>query len=600
MKLSNRIFFSFLGIILFSGLGSTILGAVLIVRAVESEAFSRLDSDLRTARIITRERLDELAYHAQSLAIGITESIAYGNEPHFSVLIPPEGNADQRRFLDYLTDRGGIPARDSLQGFITLPLELLRPLDFDADRVDANSLCENGLSFWAFAVHHGPEGTAFSGMLLNGNRVLVTELQTLLYGREYYGDKPFGTVTVFCGDKRVATTVIGPRGDVAIGTRVSDVVRRKVLDEGDVWLDRAYVVDEWYLSAYEPIQGPGGENIGILYVGVLEKRYLDIQRRAMLLLSGITLPTLGLLLFVVFLISKRIVKPVSTMADASKRIAKGELDTQVEASSGANELDTLARAFNRMAAAIEKREQSIRGQNVELEEANRDYRELLSFVTHELNNSVGSLLLNVSMLADGTLGPIEGEQRETVEQILRDVERFRDMVHNYLNISRLEKGTLKYNPGLIDVRKMVVVPVVNRLSSRIEHRGMELFWDWDVHTPVFADNELLDICFSNLLVNAVKYGESWIRIRAKVEAGGFVFGIENGGAPIPEEKIPVLFQKFSRLVQSSDGAGLGLYLVRKIVERHGGSVWCTSSPGKGTGFYMAFPDHGKGSGYPTP
>lgn len=580
---------SFLGIIVFSGLASALIGALLINRAVESEALSRLESDLQTARIITGDRLKDLSYYAQSLALGTQKRLHFGIEPDLSILIPEKHTVDQKRFLDFLVNEGGISPRDPSQGFLNLPLALLMPLGFDAKSLARRSLCYNDTSFWAFAVEHGPMGTAFAGMLLNGNEELVTNLQRLLYGSEYYGDKPFGTVTVFCQDKRVATTVIGPQGDFAIGTRVSDVVRQKVLVEGGVWLDRAYVVDAWYLSAYEPIRNPNEDIVGIFYVGVLEKRYKDIQRRGILILSGIIVPTIGLLLFVVFLLSRRIVRPIATMADASEKIANGDLDTRVRVSSGARELGTLAQAFNQMAVAIRKRELLLREQNVELEETNRDYRELLSFVTHELNNSVGSLLLNVSILADGTLGEIDGEQRETVEQILRDVERFRDMVRNYLNISRLEKGTLKYNPGLIDVRQRVVEPVIQRLQRRIEHRSMDIQWDWGINREVYADNELLDICFSNLVVNALKYGNDWIRLRSYCDNGSFVLGVENGGTPIPEDKIPTLFKKFSRLVQSSDGAGLGLYLVRQIVERHGGEVWCESSPEKGTGFYMRLP-----------
>ncbi|MFW6182106.1 MAG: sensor histidine kinase, partial [Spirochaetota bacterium] len=68
-----------------------------------------------------------------------------------------------------------------------------------------------------------------------------------------------------------------------------------------------------------------------------------------------------------------------------------------------------------------------------------------------------------------------------------------------------------------------------------------------------------------------------------------VLGVRNGGSPIPEDQIGLLFRKFSRLVKSDDGAGLGLYLVRQIIERHGGGVWCESSPERGTGFYMKLP-----------
>jgi len=118
---------------------------------------------------------------------------------------------------------------------------------------------------------------------------------------------------------------------------------------------------------------------------------------------------------------------------------------------------------------------------------------------------------------------------------------------------------------------------------------MKVSWEWDDGSPIKADSELLDICYSNLLVNALKYGKEWICLSSSRDSKGYVMGVRNGGTPIPEEKIPLLFQKFSRLVKSDDGAGLGLYLVRKIIERHGGEVWCESSAEKGTAFYMRIP-----------
>ncbi len=122
---------------------------------------------------------------------------------------------------------------------------------------------------------------------------------------------------------------------------------------------------------------------------------------------------------------------------------------------------------------------------------------------------------------------------------------------------------------------------------------------------VSAGAALLDIVFSNFIVNALKYGKDWIVFSARREGESWIIGVGNGGAPIPGEKIPLLFQKFSRLVGSSDGAGLGLYLVRRIAERHDGSVWCESetpagapsegeagggsAAGSGTRFFLKLP-----------
>jgi signal transduction histidine kinase len=299
-------------------------------------------------------------------------------------------------------------------------------------------------------------------------------------------------------------------------------------------------------------------------------------------------PTLGLLIFGVFLISKWIVKPISALAEASERVAGGEFGTKVRHQGKTIEFKTLLHSFNTMVSAVKNREDMLVQKNSQLELANRDYQELLSFVTHELNNSIGSLLLNVMMLSDGTIGVLQEEQEEVVQQILRDVERFRDMVKNYLNISRLEKGTLKFRPETVDLKKTVVLPVLSRLKSRIEHRQMRVDWEWKDETVLSVDTELMDICYSNLVVNALKYGKEWIRLSARKQEGWWILEVANGGTPIPAEKIPLLFKKFSRLVKSDDGAGLGLYLIRKILEQHGGEVWCAPLE-NGTSFYMKIP-----------
>jgi signal transduction histidine kinase len=134
----------------------------------------------------------------------------------------------------------------------------------------------------------------------------------------------------------------------------------------------------------------------------------------------------------------------------------------------------------------------------------------------------------------------------------------------------------------VDVCHGVIEPVLERLHRWISHSNFDIRWDWPGQVSVYADAALLDICISNFIVNALKYGKEWIEFSARKDGEMWIVAVANGGTPIPREKIPLLFKKFSRLVGSSDGAGLGLYLVQKIVERHGGEVWCESEDGSGT------------------
>ncbi len=574
MKLVNRIFFSVFGLIIFSTLASTILGAVLISDAVRSEAISRVELGLKEARSELNDRISSLGFSAQIHSNGLEDLLVRNFEPDIAVLYPGDLPESLSRF--------GLTAGQPQSGTILFSPQDLAALGCQSTGSQAEAACAGGQLLCLFALCSGNLGTAFVATVLNGNIPLVRGIQLNLFGEDLYGAKPFGTVTVFCRDVRIATTVLGPGGKIAIGTRVSEEVRRKVLEQGEVWLRRAFVVDEWYLSAYEPIRDPRGENIGILYVGVLERKYTDIRNRAITFLSALIVPTLGFVLLAVFLTARGIVRPLARLAEASSQIRLGRFDTGAAPSKGTQEIRILSDAFQRMKEAIQEREERLKLQNVELEAANKDYQELLSFVTHELNNSIGALLLNVSLLAEDTEQSLSGEDREILDQIVRDVERFRDMVKNYLNLSRLEKGTLRFNPQSVDVRRSVIEPALERLHRWISHRNFDIRWDWPEQVSVYADSALLDICISNFIVNALKYGKEWIEFSARKDGEMWIVAVANGGTPIPREKIPLLFKKFSRLVGSSDGAGLGLYLVQKIVERHGGKVWCESEGDSGT------------------
>ncbi|MBE3065292.1 MAG: cache domain-containing protein [Spirochaetes bacterium] len=580
MRLANRIFASHLGIILVSALATSLTGALLISRAVRSEAVSRVSGDLKAARTFLDDRVRLLGVSAQMIARGQWAGIETDHPPDLAFIVD---RGEERALAE-----AGVAPGSRVGGVLVLPRSLIAArLPRIAGRPSGEYPGEAGLCL--FATSPGPRGWAFAGIVLNGNEAMVRRMQEILFGPDLYGKKPFGTATVFLGDTRVATTVVGPSGVPAIGTRAADSVRTRVLEQGEPWLQRAWVVDDWYISAYQPLRGPAGPPIGILYVGVLEKKYIDIRNRAMVILVAVSLPSLAGLLAAAYFLARRIVRPIAALSHASERLSVGDPHSPVAAEAGDSEIRELAHAFNQMAGEVQKREERLRGQNAALAEANRDYQELLGFVTHELNNSIGSLLLNAIQLADGSLGPLDSEQSEVSALLVRDLERFRDMVRNYLSLSRLEKGTLRFSPRSLSPREDVVEPALRRLSKQIALAGLEVSWDWRDESPIQADRELLEICASNLLVNALKYGAQWLRLSSSTDADGLRIGVSNGGPGIPADKLTLLFHKFSRLVQSSDGAGLGLYLVAQIVERHSGRVWCECDPGSGTSFFIWLP-----------
>jgi len=580
MKLVARIFLSFFLVIFLAVLTAAVIGSVLLSNAVRSEATSRVKMGLKEARMFLEDRQDDLYLTAVIESEGLSHKIPPPSDPDILA-------AFSRPLPDILRQNGiGTEAED--RGFMLLDRETVCGFNSKLAGCMNESVCWKGMFLCMYAAYPTEEGVVLAVSIINDNTDLVFSLQDILFEQRSYREKPFGTVTLFCGDTRAATTVIGPGGESARGTTVSDEVREKVLIQGDTWLDRAYVVDEWYISAYEPILDPGGKPVGILYVGVLEAYYRGIRNRTITILSSLLLPAMAIVLFAAWLITRSITGPVRKLVHAAGKVAEGRYDIEAEIGKAPREINTLAEAFRTMATHLRNREQALKTRSTQLEEKNRDYQELLSFVTHELNNSIGSMLLNARLLTDEFAGRISTEQMEIAEQILRDIERFQDMVRNYLNLSRMEKGTLQYNPAPIDLKSRVLEQVIKRLFSWMEHKNVDLRWDWPDQVTVQADTELMDIVFSNLLVNALKYGSDYIRLSAGREGDSWIVSLSNGGTPIPQERIPELFRKFSRLVKSDDGVGLGLYLVNNIITRHGGEVWCESDD-RETTFSLSLP-----------
>jgi two-component system NtrC family sensor kinase len=114
-------------------------------------------------------------------------------------------------------------------------------------------------------------GALTGGILLNRNYEIVDRIKNILFKDAKYKGKEIGTATIFLGDLRISTNVIDREGNRAIGTRAMKKVEEQVLEKGSPWIHRAFVVDDWYLTAYEPIRDIQDKIVGMLYVGILEK-----------------------------------------------------------------------------------------------------------------------------------------------------------------------------------------------------------------------------------------------------------------------------------------------------------------------------------------
>ncbi len=151
-------------------------------------------------------------------------------------------------------------------------------------------------------------GVLTGGVLLNRNYEIVDQIKNIVFKNAKYKGKEIGTATIFLGDLRISTNVMDKEGNRAIGTRAMKEVQEQVLGKGMPWIHRAFVVDDWYITAYEPIRDVQDKIVGILYVGIMESKYAVMKERLILLFFFFSMSGMLIALTVSFILSYMMLK----------------------------------------------------------------------------------------------------------------------------------------------------------------------------------------------------------------------------------------------------------------------------------------------------
>ena len=146
-------------------------------------------------------------------------------------------------------------------------------------------------------------GVIAGGVLLNRNYEIVDRIKNIVFKDAKYKGKEIGTATIFMGDLRISTNVMDKEGNRAIGTRAMKEVYGQVFEKGIPWVQRAFVVDDWYITAYEPIRDIQDNIVGMLYVGMLESKYAAMKEKLILLFFLFSMSGMLLALAVSFFLS---------------------------------------------------------------------------------------------------------------------------------------------------------------------------------------------------------------------------------------------------------------------------------------------------------
>lgn len=228
-------------------------------------------------------------------------------------------------------------------------------------------------------------------------------------------------------------------------------------------------------------------------------------------------------------------------------------------------------------------------------EVDRAKTEFVSLASHQLRTPLSAINWYAEMLIAGDAGKLTREQKEYVQEIYNGNQRMVDLVNALLDVSRIELGTFSVEPVEVDLKKIMDI-VVNELKNKIDTKKLNFSSRVDKHLKSYnGDPKLLNIIFQNLISNAVKYtpdgGEVKVQIKKGIEHLHIL--VADSGIGIPESQKNKIFTKLFRAdnVRESDteGTGLGLYIVKSIIEQSGGSVSFVSKQNKGTVFTVKLP-----------
>ncbi len=446
-------------------------------------------------------------------------------------------------------------------------------------------------------------GALYGGVLVNRNEEIVDRIKDMLFKNEQYNERSTGTVTIFLNDTRIATTVRLNNGNRAIGTRVSKEVADTVLDNVRIWQERAFVVNDWYLTAYEPVLNSQQQVIGMLYVGLLEKPFIDLIRSTILRYVYLSLIGFVLSLLFAFFLAGRIAKPLHSLAQAARKMRKGEMPEPVFCKRSTRETALLMEAFNEMVSSLSERENSLKNANEKLgvlneslTVVNRSYMETVGFISHELKSPLATIMNYVYLIQEKKFGPLTEKQERGIKNIDDNVRLLVEMVRHYLNLSRIENNELEPVVSRVLLNEEVLDQLIDSFQASTDERNIKIINNIPADTILKTDLNMTREVFENLISNAVKYGRDGgtIKLGAIVEKDFIRFSVFNEGEGVAPEQIDNLFKKFSRLENEKEarkrrGTGLGLFITKKIIEAHGGKITVKSTHNEWIDFVFTLP-----------
>jgi len=641
----SKLIVSFLGVSFLVGVVSLFIGGQLLYKSVLSEATNRVRLDLNTAREIYLSRIKaircpltitslEPVFRAAlkkrevSELIPRLETVARLAELDFVGIVKKEGETlcgvgksslrckaveITNPIAEFVFDR-----KVPVSGTVILSKEFLSAESPElADRARIGMLPTpraasreeeeetSGMAIVA-AIPVFEEGdligVVYGGLLLNRNQMIVDTVRDTVFQQEIYKGRNIGTATIFFNDLRISTNVMTPGGKRAIGTRVSKEVKEYVLTDGKRWTDRAFVVSDWYITAYEPIEDIFGERVGMLYVGVLEAKYADMRQKALLILISIIVVGMALAVGLGYILANKIMNPVHQLIKASQQVSKGNLTPKIGPISK-DEIGVLQSTFQDMIESLKERDRHRRAEaenRLIQSEKQASVGRLAAGVAHEINNPLTGVLTFTRILQRSK--DMGDTNQSHLQKIAESTVRVRKIVKGLLDFSR----QTELDQELTDVNKFIQ-SVISAMDNQALVKGVSITFNPGENLPTLTlDRSQFQSVLLNIIINALDATEPGGTINIYTATSlsasdtghkGVEIAIADTGSGIPPDNLDKLFDPFFTTKEVGKGTGLGLSVSYGIVQRHGGTIRVKSEIDRGSVFTIWIPiDEQRNSG----
>ena len=437
-------------------------------------------------------------------------------------------------------------------------------------------------------------GVIYGGVILNHSIKIVDKVRKTVFQNEQYQGENIGTVTIFLKDLRISTNVLTKAGNRAVGTKISKEVGIKVLTEGESWIDRAFVVNNWNITAYKPIKDYHGDIAGILSVGVNESKYAEFKRNTLLVFIAITVAGIIIAVLLGYILSKLVLNPVYELIKISKKVSEGDLYPVIgKISKG--EMGNLQKTFIEMVVSL--REQNIHQKEESekrliISQKQASVGRLAAGVAHEINNPLTGVLTFTHMLLQRD--DLDSEMKSDLETIAKATDRVKEIVKGLLNFSR----QIKLKPELSNINK-----IIEETITLIENQALvkRVFLCFDPGSDIqkrTLDRSQFQSVIMNIIINAIDAtnpgGNITISTRCNLKTQNgkhreIEIIIADNGCGISPDQLDKMFDPFFTTKEVGKGTGLGLSVSLGIIEHHGGTISVKSQIGKGSTFVIHLP-----------